>query len=143
MTTWHHSSLVVSDLDLAISFYSAAFEFQVEFEERGIRKEISDITGVSDLSCDLVQLRKASTNHILELIAFHHPGKPPLSNVKAPVLPGMAHIAFTVEDLDATIEKIEHLGAERVGDIAHFSEGSSAYYKEPAGSFFEIEQLNP
>ena len=143
MTTWHHSSLVVTNLDLAISFYSAAFEFQVEFEERGIRKEISVITGISGLACDLVQLRRADTGHLLELIAFHYPENISAENAKTPVLPGMAHIAFTVEDFDSVIGKVERLGAKRVGDVAYFPEGRSAYYREPAGSFFEIEQLDP
>lgn len=143
MTTWHHSSLVVKNLDLAISFYSAAFEFQVEFEERGIRKEISVITGISGLACDLAQLRRADTGHILELIAFHYPAKMSVENAKTPVFPGMAHIAFTVEDFDSVIDKVEQLGAKRVGDVAYFPEGRSAYFREPAGSFFEIEQLDP
>ena len=32
------------------------------------------------------------------------------------------------------------LGAVRVGKVTQFSKGRSVYYREPAGSFFEIER---
>ena len=140
-TSWHHSSLAVSDLDAAIAFYRDAFGYEVAFEERGMSDQIADMAGIEGLTCDLAQLRSALGDHVLELIAFHPPerGTPPLE--AAPLRPGAAHIAFAVEDIEAALDAVEALGAARVGRIAEFDEGRSVYCREPAGSFFEMEEF--
>ena len=91
-TSWHHSSLAVSDLDAAIAFYRDAFGYEVAFEERGMSDQIADMAGIEGLTCDLAQLRSALGDHVLELIAFHPPerGTPPLE--AASLRPGAAHI---------------------------------------------------
>ena len=140
-TSWHHTSLAVSDLDAAVTFYRDAFGYEVSFEERGMSEQIAKMTGIAGLICDLAQLRSALGNHVLELIAFRHPERAAAPPEHAPLRPGAAHIAFAVEDLDAALAAVEALGAARIGGIAEFSEGRSVYCREPAGSFFEMEQF--
>ena len=50
-------------------------------------------------------------------------------------------MAFAVEDLEAALAAVEALGAARLGGITEFSEGRSVYCREPAGSFFEMEEF--
>ena len=103
--------------------------------------QIADMAGIEGLTCDLAQLRSALGDHVLELIAFRPPerGTPPPEG--APLRPGAAHIAFAVEDIEAALDAVEALGAARVGRIAEFDEGRSVYCREPAGSFFEMEEF--
>ena len=139
---WHHSSLAVSDLTTGVNFYCAAFGYKIEFEERDMRTEIEQIAGIPGLSCDLAQLRAPYSDHVLELIAFHKPPAESVNTIRAPIYPGLAHIAFLVDDLNLAMKKVESLGARRLGTVTHFSEGDSVYYREPAGSFIEMEQLH-
>jgi predicted enzyme related to lactoylglutathione lyase len=59
----------------------------------------------------------------------------------APLRPGQAHVAFVVEDLDSALATVEALSAQRIGEIAIFPEGRAAYFVEPSGTFFELEEL--
>ena len=134
---WHHTSLAVSDLDRAIDFYRRAFAYELLFEERGMAGQIARMTGIAGLTCDLAQLRSPISGHVLELIAF----KGAAAGDPRPLRPGAAHIAFYVDDLEAALSTVERLGAERLGEITQFDEGRSVYCREPAGSFFELEQV--
>ena len=134
---WHHTSLAVSDLDLGIEFYRRAFNYDVLFEERGMSHQIARMTGIPGQLCDLAQMRSPVSGHVLELIAFTGVGE----GESKPIRPGAAHIAFYVDDLEEALSKVERLGAVRLGEITEFDEGRSVYCREPAGSFFELEQL--
>lgn len=134
---WHHTSLAVGDLDRAIDFYRRAFGYDVRFVERGMAEQIARMTGIPGLTCDLAQLGSPVCGHVLELIAFKgaEAGEP------KPLRPGAAHVCFHVDDLEAALATVENLGAVRLGEITQFDEGRSVYCREPAGSFFELEQL--
>jgi catechol 2,3-dioxygenase-like lactoylglutathione lyase family enzyme len=134
---WHHTSLAVSDLERAVDFYRRAFGYEVLYQERGMAEQIARMTGMPGLTCDLAQLRSPVSGHVLELIAFKGAG----SGDPQPLRPGAAHVAFYVDDLEAALAKVERLGAVRLGEITQFDEGRSVYCREPAGSFFELEQL--
>ena len=137
VTAWHHTSLAVADLDRAIAFYAAAFGYRIAFLERGMEGQIRAMTGEPGLTCDIAQLQAPASGHVLELIAFH--GRAP--GPEKPLAPGMAHVAFYVDDLETALAEVERLGAVRLGAITQFSDGRSVYCREPAGSFFEMEEL--
>lgn len=134
---WHHTSLAVSDLDVAIRFYGDAFGYRLLFREDGMAGQIQSIAGEPGLTCDIAQLAADASPHVLELVRFH--GSFSAAHDK-PFRPGMAHIAFVALDLDATMARVEALGAVRLGEVTRFEEGRCAYYREPAGSFFELEE---
>ena len=142
VTTWAHTALAVRDLDRAIAFYRAAFGYELLFEERGMAAEIAAITGIAGQSCDLAQLRSPVSSHVLELIRFHGHEHVITPQPVAPLRPGQAHVAFVVEDLDSALATVEELGAQRIGEISIFPEGRAAYFVEPSGTFFELEELS-
>lgn len=137
VTAWDHTSLAVADLDCAIDFYRAAFGYEPVFIERGMSDQIESIVGVVGLRCDLAQLRFPASGHVLELIAFASPDE---VEVRGPVRPGQAHVAFTIADLDGAIERIRPLGAEPVGVVTQFEEGRAVYLTEPSGTIFELSE---
>lgn len=130
---FEHTSLVVLDVEAAVSFYAQAFSYELVFEERGMGRQIASITGLPGLDCHLAQLR-GPAGPVLELIAFS--GElPPL-----PVRPPPAHVAFAAEDLEAALAEVCALGAEPLGAITTFADGRSVYCREPGGSVFELSQ---
>ena len=50
-------------------------------------------------------------------------------------------VCFIVDNLSTMLEKIYNLGAIKLGEITKFESGLCVYCKEPAGSFFEMEEL--
>lgn len=138
---WHHTSLAVTDIDLAVAFYRDAFGFEVLFKERGMAAQIASMTGVPDLVCDLVQMRSVLSEQVLEFIAFRKIDGSQLDADSLPIRPGAAHIAFYVESLEEALRRVEALGAVPLGAVTTFSDGRSVYCRAPGGSFFEIEEL--
>lgn len=141
LKAWHHSSLTVSDIDLAADFFARAFGFTPSFTVRDMTREIASITGVEGLRCDLMQLAAPTGDHVLELIAFHHASIPRQQDAPQPLRPGQAHVSFIVEDLDAALARVEALGARKLGAITEFSEGCAAYCLAPGGTVLELEEL--
>jgi catechol 2,3-dioxygenase-like lactoylglutathione lyase family enzyme len=133
--SWEHTSLSVSDLGQAIAFYRDAFGFEVVFEEGGMDAQIESIVGIAGLRCDLAQLRRPGTRHVLELIAFRSP-----SDAPAPTRPGEGHVAFVAEDFDGALERLLWLGASQLGSVTAFAEGRSVYLREPSGSIVELSE---
>ena len=123
-----------------MDFYCRAFGFEIAFQERAMREQIRSMTGLPGLTCDIAQLRVPQSSHVLELIAFREEAVRAPAALEVPIRSGAAHVAFFVEDLDAAMTRVEALGAVRLGEVTCFSDGRSVYYREPAGSFFEMEQ---
>ena len=137
---WHHTSLAVTDIDLAIAFHREAFGLDVIFEERGMSAQIASIAGVPGLVCDLVQMRYERADQVLEFIAFRPDGGTGFEPELVPLRPGSAHVAFLVENLEKSLAHVEALGAVRLGEITEFSDGRAVYCRAPGGSFFEMEE---
>ena len=135
-----HVGLAVSDLDGAAAFYSKAFGYRVEFEDRGMTDLIQGVTGIPGLSCDLARLRSVRSEHALELIAFRVPGR--ASPARAPIRPGQGHVGFASGQFNRTLARLQGLGAVLVGGVTEFPEGRSAYLREPSGSFVELDEEN-
>jgi catechol 2,3-dioxygenase-like lactoylglutathione lyase family enzyme len=132
---WEHSSLAVLDLDRSVAFYECALGYEVVFTEREMTSMIEQIAGIPGLRCDLAQLRRPGSDHILELIAFRHPGADVASG-----LPPAGHVAFRVASFDRALAAVEELGATRLGEVTEFPDGRSVYCREPGGSIFELSE---
>lgn len=133
---WHHSSLAVDDLAAAIAFFQGVFGFEVRFREDRIAGQIAAIAGVPGLTCDLAQLGHPASGHVLELIAFH--GAP--TGDDRPFRPGAAHVAFVVDDLEATLADCQRHGGVMLGAVTDFSDCRAAYCRAPGGAFLELEE---
>jgi len=52
----------------------------------------------------------------------------------------MAHIAFRIDSFEQALERLERLGARRVGRVTQFAAGRSVYLVTPFGAFLELEE---
>jgi len=130
--------MAVRDIDAATAFFAEGFGFSVRFAEREMTDQIASMLGLPGASCDLVQMEHESGGPRLELIAFRHgevgEGGP------RPIAPGMAHIAFRIDSFEQALERLERLGARRVGRVTQFAAGRSVYLVTPFGAFLELEE---
>lgn len=75
----------------------------------------------------------------VELIKYHAPPSPEGDRNAPSNAPGVNHIAFAVDDLDAAFARVQALGAELVGEIDSF-EGlfRLCYIRGPEGIVAEL-----
>jgi glyoxylase I family protein len=135
---WHHTGLAVSDLSKALNFYREAFDFEPVFEALDMSDLIQGITGVVGLRADLVQCKSKISEQVLELIEFRN--IPEVFDSMLPIMPGRAHTAFLVPELETAIEELERQGGRLLGAITSFEEGRAAYCADGAGNALELEE---
>ena len=135
---WHHTGLAVSDLSKALRFYREALDFEPVFEALDMTDLIQGITGVVGLRADLVQCKSKISDQVLELIEFRN--VPEVFDPIVPIVPGRAHTAFLVPQLETAIEELERQGGRLLGAITTFEEGRAAYCADGAGNAIELEE---
>jgi predicted enzyme related to lactoylglutathione lyase len=134
---WHHTSVVVDDIDHAASFYREQFGFEVSLEAR-LAEQIQQLLALPRITCDLIQGLSPISSHILELIQFSN--VPEEADRRLPIWPGRSHLAYVVPDLEAALRSLTDAGGKPVGKTAEFREGPAVYCWTPAGTVVELEQ---
>lgn len=135
-----HVGIVVDDL-------AAAIEFLVELglEPRGeslVEGRVVDrIGGLEGVRTEVAFLRIPDGQGRLELIKFQAPlaggeDRPAPANT-----PGIRHIAFAVEDIDAVLARLRFCGAELVGGLERYEDSFRlCYIRGPAGIIIELAE---
>ena len=107
-----HTGLVVREIERSITFY---LELGFVLWQRMVRDGpyIDQLVGIPGVTLEWAKLR-APDGSMLELIQYHVPADAqPLKNAPSNRL-GCSHIAFAVDDLTTTCEKLIRLGGSVV-----------------------------
>lgn len=125
-----HVGLNVRDLAAATSWYEAAFGYEQELTLR-----------VDPIDLDIVMLRHPAGDR-LELLHRNgsHPGLRPADPAEAALTEAYGHIAFDVDDLDATFDRVVALGARPVLAPQPSPEAGvrMAFVADPEGNLVEL-----
>jgi catechol 2,3-dioxygenase-like lactoylglutathione lyase family enzyme len=142
----HHAGLTVADLDVSLAHYRDLLGFRVISVSDLTGPVIEQITGLTGVHLRVADLATPG-GQILELIEYKSPRRPPqkLDINDA----GIAHLAFEVDDIDATYARITATGIpvrsapvllEDPGTMWH---GVWVFYSEdPDGRIVEFVQLS-
>lgn len=138
-----HTGLVVRDLKRSLDFYRTVFGF-CEFSRATESGEfIEKLVGIEGVVLEWAKL-SAPDGSLLELLQYHsHPAEAPVENAPANQL-GCSHVAFTVDDIDATRQAIEAGGGSIVHDPQVSPDGNVRvmYAHDPDGIILElVEEL--
>jgi lactoylglutathione lyase len=115
---WHFS-FTVSDLDAAVDFYTRLLRFELIHVQVQNNEYTRRVVGYPDAHLRVAQLAvpgqpRGLSTHDLELVHYLVPvGDRGDHNIYNP---GQAHLALTVEDLDAEYERL------RAADVEFFSQ---------------------
>ncbi|MFD5094429.1 VOC family protein [Amycolatopsis thailandensis] len=135
-----HVGVIVSDLTAAIEFF-----VELGFESEGrmtMESELADrITAVDKAKSEIAMMSVPGGGGRLELIQYLTPEAHP-GDSRAPAnTRGLRHLAFEVDDLHATLDRVRPHGATLVGEIVDF-EGSYllCYLRGPDGIIIELAE---
>ena len=126
-----HAGLSVRDLGVAADWYCAAFGYVRELDLR-----------VDPIDLDIVMLIHRAHGDRLELL--HRTGSTPgpraADPAEAALSQSFGHVAFDVEDLDASFERVVALGARPVMTPRPSPEPGvrMAYVADPEGNLVEL-----
>src|SRR4051794_9075113 len=135
-----HVGIVVDDLEAATAFFA---ELGLERQGGGqVDGEWVDrVVGLDGIQVEFAMMETADGGGRLELVKFHTPASP-AGDPHAPAnVPGMRHLAFRVDDIDATIERLRPHGAEMVGEVEQYQDMFRlCYLRGPEGMIVELGQ---
>jgi catechol 2,3-dioxygenase-like lactoylglutathione lyase family enzyme len=135
-----HLGIGVEDLAAAVDFFLA---LGLELEGKGSVEgaDVDRLTGLEGVRADLAMLRIPDGPRLLELVQFHSPPAPQADDRAPANTPGMRHLAFVVEDIDASLAALEPHGAEIVGGPERFGDTYRlCYLRGPAGIIVELAE---
>ena len=135
-----HIGIVVHDLTAATEFFTAlGLVLQGEAPVEG--PWVDRIVGLDGVRAEIVMMQTPDGNGRLELTKFHSPSNQD-DNRHAPAnTPGIRHIAFAVEDIDAVVAALRARGAELVGEIGRYQDRYRlCYLRGPEGIIVELAE---
>jgi catechol 2,3-dioxygenase-like lactoylglutathione lyase family enzyme len=135
-----HVGIVVDDLRAAVDFFLA---LGLEMDgETSVEGELVDrITGLDGARSDLAFLKVPGDKGTLEIVQYRSPARPEDPPPRAADTPGLNHLLFAVDDLEATLARLRPHGAELVGEVIDY--GTSyrlCYLRGPGGMIVELAE---
>lgn len=138
-----HVGVIVNDLADAIEFFvDLGFELGGQMK---MKDELVDrIIGLDDVQTEVAFVRTPDGSGQLELIQFNSPTYQGETSPPAANKPGIRHLAFVVDDIEAVVARLRARGTELVGELVQFEESwKLVYVRGPEGIIVELaEQLS-
>ncbi|MFZ0629790.1 MAG: VOC family protein [Acidobacteriaceae bacterium] len=135
-----HVGIVVDDLDAATAFFlelGLELEKTVPVEGRWVDR----IVGLEGVRADIAILQTPDGHGRLELTKYHAPPSPDAS-LRAPAhTPGIRHVAFAVENIDAVVDGLRARGTHLVGELVQYEDSYRlCYVRGPEGIIVELAE---
>jgi catechol 2,3-dioxygenase-like lactoylglutathione lyase family enzyme len=135
-----HIGIVVDDLAAAIEFFTElGLVLQGEWSAEDPR--VDRIVGLDGVRTDAAMMKTPDGNGQIELVKFHSPPHQGDDRHAPANAPGIRHLTFAVEDLDAVVAGLRARGAELVGELVSYGDSYRlCYVRGPAGIIIELAE---
>ena len=135
-----HVGIVVDDLAGATEFFvELGLELQAEWSAEG--GSVDRILGLEDVRADVAMMRTPDGHGRLELSKFHSPPSQGDNGHGEANAPGIRHLTFAVEDIDAVVARLRARGAELVGELERYGDSYRlCYIRGPEGIIIELAE---
>ena len=141
-----HVNIVVTDMARAVRFYGEVLGLQRGFECHLEGEWIDRVTGLSGARAHCVFLEPEGGGRV-ELLQYLSPTGESLPANRLPQTPGVRHLAFQVNNLDALCERLQTAGVTLVSPpvevpfrVAHAGRKRLCYFHDPEGVLLEITE---
>ena len=137
----HHTGFVVNDLDAAVQFYQDTIGLKIQKRYERTGTPIGQVVGYENAHLKIA-LMGAGSDHTLELIQYMSPPPSERPTEERAVLGGN-HLAFLVDDIEATYEAVVKGGATALNPPAEVAPGRKAcYMQDPDRNWIELLEVN-
>jgi glyoxylase I family protein len=145
MFRYVHTNIIAKDADKLIAFYKAVLHCKSINETRDLSGEWLDrLTGLNKahITGEHLLLPGYGKDHpTLEIFTYDAIKENVIAEINRP---GIAHIAFEVDDVEATLAEIVSAGGSSVGELvaAEYPDGLEAvfvYARDPEGNIIELQ----
>jgi catechol 2,3-dioxygenase-like lactoylglutathione lyase family enzyme len=135
-----HIGIVVDDLAAATAFFTAlGLELEGEASVEG--GLVDRINGLEGVQADVVMLRTPDDSSKLELAKYRSPAYEGNDGPAPPNAPGIRHILFVVDDIQASLAGLRAHGGELVGELVNYEDIYwLCYVRGPAGIIVELAE---
>jgi catechol 2,3-dioxygenase-like lactoylglutathione lyase family enzyme len=134
-----HLGIVVEDLAAATEFFVAlGLEPQGEWSVEG--EAVDRIVGLEGVHSELVFLRTPDGHGQIELTKFHSPSHLDDHQPAPANAPGIRHVTFAVDDVEAVLGRLRPHGAELVGELERYGGYLLCYVRGPEGIIVELAE---
>ena len=141
----HHVGFTVDSIDRSAKFYKDVLGMEEVFKFNPQGAYIETLTGYPNVNLHSVILRVPDSDFFLELLEYQNVLKVGIDHGNAN--PGIAHIAFYVDDLDSIYKKLEFLGVKSVSPpviptMGPNLGGKAVYMIDPDGYRIELIEIS-
>jgi catechol 2,3-dioxygenase-like lactoylglutathione lyase family enzyme len=135
-----HVGIVVDDLTAATEFFvELGLVLQGEGSVEG--RWVDRVVGLEGVRADIAFMQTPDGNGRLELTKFHSPSNQGDNPHPSANTPGIRHLAFAVEDIDAVVAGLRARGAELVGELERYEDSYRlCYVRGPEGIIIELAE---
>ncbi|MCG3198377.1 MAG: hypothetical protein GHCLOJNM_02876 [bacterium] len=144
-----HINIVVSDLERSVRFYTEVLGMR-EIRRASLSGEwIERIVGLSGVRAEVAYVLAEAGEPRIELLQYLAPQGTSLPECALPNTRGLRHIAFRVNDIEATCKKLRKAGVPLVGPPVHVpsevithsaGEKILCYFHDPDGVLLELAE---
>ena len=135
-----HVGIVVDDLAAATEFFlELGLELEGEASVGG--PWVDRVVGLDGVRADIAMLQTPDGHGRLELSKFHTPRAPGADQHAPANTPGIRHVTFEVQDIDAVVAGLRARGAELVGELERYEDRYRlCYVRGPEGIIVELAE---
>jgi catechol 2,3-dioxygenase-like lactoylglutathione lyase family enzyme len=135
-----HVGIVVDDLAAATAFFvELGLELQGEAHVEG--GWVDRVVGLEGVRAEIAMLQTPDGHGRIELSKFHAPSGRSGDGHAPANTPGIRHVTFAVDDVDAIVAGLRTRGAELVGDVERYEDSYRlCYIRGPEGIIVELAQ---
>ena len=124
-----HVGIVVDDLAAATAFFvELGLKLQGEGPVEG--GWVDRVVGLEGVRAEIAMVETPDGHGRLELTKFHAPSGRGGDRHAPANTPGIRHVAFAVDDIDAVVASLRARGAELVGEVERYEDS----YRKASGS---------
>ncbi|MCW3004690.1 MAG: glyoxalase [Conexibacter sp.] len=136
-----HIGIVVDDLAAAIAFFTA-LGLEVDGQTSVEGGLVDRINGLECVRSDIVMLRTPDDNASkVELAKYRSPSYEGEDGPAPANAPGIRHILFVVDDIEASLAGLRAHGGELVGELVNYENSYRlCYVRGPAGIIVELAE---
>jgi catechol 2,3-dioxygenase-like lactoylglutathione lyase family enzyme len=132
--------IVVDDLAAATAFFAElGLKLQGEASVEG--GSVDRVVGLEGVRAEIAMLETPDGHGRVELAKFHAPSGPGGERHAPANAPGIRHVAFAVDDVDAVVAGLRARGAELVGEVERYEDRYRlCYVRGPEGIIVELAE---